>query len=311
MNINIRPNTIRIETNMRTIETVIDSLTREETALPVEEAFPYRSDMCDLSDFDANTCPWHWHNEVELFYMAGGSLTYHLPGGARDFHPGDVGFINANVLHMTVSDAPCDQREHIFLPRLVGGAPGSAIERNYVLPLTQNPAADLIVIPADDPDAAFIREQLDIAFDAYWQRPMGYEIAIREAMSRVWLRFLARMPDASLGQRSADSDRVKAMLGFIEAHFDQRVTLEAIAASANIGTREASRCFRRQLNMTPFEYLLSFRIERACELLKTTSLPVTDVGLRCGFGSASYFGKLFRQRLHMSPSEYRNLSSVP
>ena len=293
------------------IETNIDALTREETSPDVQAGFPYRANICDLADLPENLCPWHWHNEVELFYMAGGSLVYHLPGGTHSFGPGDIGFINTGVLHMTSAlDSPhCRQQEHIFLPLLVGGAPGSAIERNYVQPLTQNALADIIIVPADDPEAAGLRAEMDAAYHAFqWRRP-GYELNIRTDMGALWLALLRRMPDAGGGRRSADSERIKAMLRFIEANYARPIRLENIAAAASVGARECSRCFRRQLGLSPFEYLLDYRIDRASEQLRGAERSITDIALGCGFASTSYFGKLFRERLGLSPSEYRRRSA--
>ena len=82
-------------------------------------------------------------------------------------------------------------------------------------------------------------------------------------------------------------------------------SLAEIAAAANIGEREADRCFRRQLGTTPFAYLLDCRLERACRLLREGELPITEIGLRCGFSSASYFGLQFRKKLGCSPLAYR------
>ncbi|MBR1821645.1 MAG: helix-turn-helix domain-containing protein [Clostridia bacterium] len=292
---------------MRNIETTIDARTREETSPAVQAEFPYRTSICDLGLLPENLCPWHWHNEVELFYMESGGLIYHLPGGVYPFRPGDVGFVNAGVLHMTspLDAAHCRQQEHIFLPRLIGGAPDSAIDRQYVRPLTQNALADIIIISADDPNAADMRAAMDAAFRAYQARPFGYELTIRGCMDRLWLALLRRMPDAAHGRESADGPRIKAMLAFIESHYSQPIALSDIAAAASVGPRECSRCFRRQLGLSPFEYLLRYRVNRACELLRGSDAPVGQVALNCGFASASYFGKLFRERLGVSPSEYR------
>ena len=65
---------------MRIIQTNIDRVTQEETSPQVDESFPYRSNICDLADWPEQTCPWHWHSDVELFYMESGSLEYLLPG---------------------------------------------------------------------------------------------------------------------------------------------------------------------------------------------------------------------------------------
>ena len=124
-------------------------------------------------------------------------------------------------------------------------------------------------------------------------------------MSGAWLALLSHAPAARVSGRNPDAERLKAMLRVLEAGYSRPVSLEDVAAAACVSPREANRCFRRQLNMTPFEYLLNYRVDRACELLRATALPVTEIALRCGFGTASYFGKLFRARMGSSPTAYR------
>ena len=292
---------------MNGIRTIIDDVTLEETATSVEAAFPYRADRDILDPMAGGFFPWHWHGDVELFTVESGALRYSLPGMTRDLYAGDVGFVNANVPHMTryLDGLRCVLQEHIFLPRLVGGTSGSAIDLKYVQPLLTNRRAELISIPADQPEAAEMRALMQSAIDAFEKRAPGYEIAVRNAMSALWLKLLALAPEGGAGRGSADELRLKAMLRFIDENHAEPLTLDAIAAAASIGPREASRCFRRQLNLSPFEYLIGCRVDRAAERLRATDECVTDIALSCGFGSASYFGKLFRQRLGMTPSEYR------
>ncbi|MBR0367641.1 MAG: AraC family transcriptional regulator [Clostridia bacterium] len=292
---------------MNEIRTIIDDVTLEETAASVEAAFPYRADR-DILDPMAGGCfPWHWHGDVELFTVESGALRYSLPGTTRDFHAGDVGFVNANVLHMTrcLGGQRCVLQEHIFLPRLVGGTSGSAIDLKYVQPLLMNRRAELLSIPADAPGAEEMRRLMRDAIDAFGARTPGFEVAVRNAMSTLWLQLLALAPEGGAGRGSADEVRLKAMLRFIDENHAEPLTLDDIAAAASVGPREASRCFRRQLNLSPFEYLIGCRVDRAAERLRATDQSVTDIALGCGFGSVSYFGKLFRERLGMTPSEYR------
>ena len=297
---------------MSEIRTVIDDVTLEETAASVQAAFPYRSKKCVQSELPDSLCPWHWHNEVEFFYMECGSLRYSLPGLTVDYLEGDVGFVNANVLHMTrrLGGGVCVQQEHIFLPRLVAGSPGSAIERRYVQPLLQNREADYLRVPADHPRAAVMRAHMDAAYAAFQRGETGFEIDVRAGMSALWLEILALSPRAAAGRGSADDTRVKAMLQFIDANYAERLTLSDIAAAASVGPREAARCFRRQLGVSPFEYLLDYRVDRAAELLRSGGHSVTDVSMRCGFSSVSYFGRLFREKLGVPPSAYRRMGSA-
>lgn len=292
---------------MNESHTIINSLTQEETAPFVRSAFPYRSEICNLIDEPGRLCPWHWHNEVELFYMKAGSLTYYLPGVQRVFNEGDVGFINANVLHMTssLSDSRCLQQEHIFLPKLIGGYPDGIIETRYVTPLLQNPAASLIQIGADEPSAPGLRSSMDRAFEAYSSQEIGYEIIIRNCMSTLWMTFFSRAPSHFSALSDRDTRRIGAMLQYIEAHYPESIGLNDIAGAAQISAREASRCFKRQLNTTAFEYIIELRVDRACDLLKSSALSITEIALRCGFSSASYFGKIFREKMNVTPREYQ------
>ena len=298
---------------MDAIYTVIDDRTLEETAPSVNAAFPYRTDIADFTTIPNGIYPWHWHGEIELFYIEEGSLIYRLPGKEYLFEEGDIGFVNTNVLHMTMAagEKKCLQQEHVFMPRLVGGQAGDAIEEEYISPLLRNAAADCVRIPADDPSAAFLRGQLDRAFSLFYDPCFGHEILIRNCMSAVWLETARRAPAFVPVPTHGDGQRIKAMLQYIDAHYSEPVRLEDIASAAQVGIREASRCFRRQLKMTAFEYLLQVRLERACALLRSSKLPVTEIAIRCGFASPSYFGKMFREHIHESPSGFRERVNGP
>ena len=105
--------------------------------------------------------------------------------------------------------------------------------------------------------------------------------------------------------RAEDDARVKRMLAYISEHCAERIGMADIARAGMIGERECFRVFRRQLNMTPLECLTAQRLSRACELLRGTDRTVLEIGLACGFCSASYFGKVFREHIGVSPRAYR------
>ena len=239
--------------------------------------------------------------------MEEGSLIYHLPGRDYVFHKGDVGFINTQVLHSTSAygQPPSIQQEHIFLPNLVASKSGSAIETRYIEPLLKNPQADLIRVPAEHERAERMRAFMRLAFAAYEGRQAGFEIVIRNRMSELWFEMSQVAPEAPNNPRQDDTDRIKAMLRYITDNYMKRVSLDQIAAAAQISAREGTRCFKRQMNTTPVDYLLNYRIDRACALLRDSTLSITDIGINCGFSSPSYFGKVFREKLNQSPREYR------
>lgn len=125
--------------------------------------------------------PWHWHKELELFYVESGALEYTTPGGKMVFPAGSGGLVNANVLHTTT---PCPgggktvQLLYLFDPLLVAGTPGSRIEKRYVAPLVNNPAAELLVLQPDSPAHTETLQQLYHSFCLTPNDP-AYELRLR------------------------------------------------------------------------------------------------------------------------------------
>ena len=71
---------------------------------------------------------------------------------------------------------------------------------------------------------------------------------------------------------------------------------------------ECCRCFARTLQMTPFEYLMKYRIlEATKKMIETIKNPmsIADIALSVGFNNVSYFNKLFKKFLGCTPTYYR------
>ncbi|MEG1778306.1 MAG: AraC family transcriptional regulator, partial [Angelakisella sp.] len=98
------------------------SESKEELLPNFEAAFPYICSCAELDTFTDCFAPWHWHKEVELFYIQRGVLEYCTPKGKTIFPTGSGGLVNTNILHTT---KPQDgvrnttQLEHIFDTSLI------------------------------------------------------------------------------------------------------------------------------------------------------------------------------------------------
>ncbi len=282
----------------------IDQNTLHETVEYNSPQLPYKTDLCSLHGYPGSTFPWHWHADVELFYMREGAIEYHVPGGVHLFREGEAGFLNANVLHMTraLPDTASLQEEHIFPPSFVSGGTGSAIEAKYVRPILRSGGLDIIKL---DPAGAAI-QKMRAAHDLAREMPFGYELSVRALMSEVWMIVFAQCRDRLDAKgRGPDDARLKDMLTYIADHYAEQISMADIARAGYVGERECFRVFQRNLDMTPLQCLTEQRLNHACELLRFTALPVTEIALRCGFCGGSYFGKVFREHLHTTPRAYR------
>ena len=98
---------------------------------------------------------------------------------------------------------------------------------------------------------------------------------------------------------------MKLLLGYIEEHYGERITVEDGAALCFYSNSHFMKFFKRYMGMPFTQYLNDFRLEKAAGLLRTTLLPVTDVAQQCGFDNISYFNRLFRKKYHGTPGAYR------
>ena len=97
---------------------------KEELLPDFSPDFPHIASYVELDKLHPlRFIPWHWHKEVELFYVESGVVEYHIPKGTFVFPAGHGGLLNSNVLHMTQSPkgiVHTVQLEHLFDPSLIG-----------------------------------------------------------------------------------------------------------------------------------------------------------------------------------------------
>lgn len=166
---------------------------KEELLPDFESEFPYIASNAELDKYIGRSAPWHWHRAIELFYMESGTLEYYTPKKKLSFSAGSGGFINSNVLHMTKAVSRTEkniQRLHIFDTALISGNYGSKIEKKYVMPITANPQIEIYAFRPDNFIHADILDLIKQTF-TLCENDIGYEIKIRESLSRIWLKLLS------------------------------------------------------------------------------------------------------------------------
>ena len=115
----------------------------------------------------------------------------------------------------------------------------------------------------------------------------------------------SKFPRKSIPPKEKKISYVEEALRYIEANYAHSVNIQVIADHLNIERTYLYRLFKDITGVSPQEYLLDYRIRRACSLLKETDLPVSDIARSVGYGDALYFSRLFKQKKRSPPSEYR------
>lgn len=120
-----------------------------------------------------------------------------------------------------------------------------------------------------------------------------------------------RVQEAEGRLPTALRDGVQAARRHMDEHLDDRLTLDELARVALVSPFHLARGFRAELGISPHQYLLRARIERAAELLTETDLSVTRIGELVGFASPAHLTRTFAQRMGMPPSVYRRSFGRP
>lgn len=131
-----------------------------------------------------------------------------------------------------------------------------------------------------------------------------------EAMSRVLLvkllqRYGQRRPeDVALSARftSAHYNRV---LAYIRNNLDKTITLDELADEVGMSPSHFGRVFKETVGETPMQYVLSYRVEQAIQMLNDASLPLGGIAFACGFADQAHFSRTFKRVTGNTPRQYR------
>lgn len=99
---------------------------------------------------------------------------------------------------------------------------------------------------------------------------------------------------------------IKEAINYIEQNFQDDITIEDIAAVCGINRSYFGKIFRNSIGRTPQEFLMNYRMIKATELLKLTSLSIADIGSAVGYENQLHFSRAFKTIYGISPREWRN-----
>jgi AraC family transcriptional regulator len=119
----------------------------------------------------------------------------------------------------------------------------------------------------------------------------------------------SRRVPASYTYGGLSKQQLKRVIDFIEVNMEKPLDLNDLSRAACLNPVYFGRQFKRTTNMSPHQFVIQRRIERAKSLLATTSQPIAEVAAACGFCHQEHLTRVFRIRCGTTPSAYRRASS--
>lgn len=258
------------------------------------------------TDYNTLHISWHWHEEVEFNYIIAGKVKVKTLEKEFIFSEGEAYFVNGNVLAtMGRAEGEPESRAdtYLFHPIFLSGHFRSIFETKYMDPIVHNKCLDIIEIRGKNDTQKALLKKLRQA--SILQEKEDSEFQLRNLFSEIWLLLLEESKDVKKTVSRENQDRIQSMMSYIHLHYQEKITLDDIAASASISTRECLRSFQKSIQKTPFEYLLDYRVEKAEYFLRTTQDSIVTIALQCGFSNSSYFCKVYKELRQTTPGKYR------
>jgi AraC family transcriptional regulator len=97
--------------------------------------------------------------------------------------------------------------------------------------------------------------------------------------------------------------KLNRTIDYIEAHLDQNLELEDLAQQAGVSQFYFSRLFKQSLGITPHQYVIRRRVERARHLIQQGELGLADIALECGFANQGHLNRHFKRLTGVTPKE--------
>lgn len=238
------------------------------------------------------TSAYNWHPNTELLYFVEGSGVVHMGSDSVSATVGDVVVINSNLLHDVETEDIA--KYYCLIPNR------EFCEFNGID--TEN--ITFCEKIRDDK----VRELYQRVVDCFCGREKAYgEAVLKNALMSLMIYIAANYSVRESGQASKnvrDNEGIRIALGYIRSHITQKLTIDELCDNAGLSKYYFVREFKRIVGDTPVVYINKLRCENAAKLLSNGQLSVGDVAEKCGFDSVSYFGKVFKKYMGMSPGAY-------
>ena len=139
-------------------------------------------------------------------------------------------------------------------------------------------------------------------------RDHGSELALQvsEQLVSGWVRDRADHQRLQISARyRVHNAKVTQVISDMEQHLETPLSIEALAQRIGVTRRQLERLFQDHLATSPVHFYLGLRLHRARHLLRQSSMDIIEIGLACGFGSASAFSRAYRRQFALAPSQDR------
>lgn len=272
---------------------------------------------------ERNIPPIHGHDFTELVYVTEGEAEHIFEGEHYVVSAGDVFIINPGEVH-TYRLQPGNKLGIInclFMPDLFDevllrglGIPES-MDYFYVHPfLDKNERIYHCLNNLRGQDAEHVCSLFEEMINEFEARRNGYPTLIRLQLVQLLFQ-LSRIcgeqkssPELLILRNQERKILTQRICGYLERHYDQKLSLKVLSELFNISARHLNRVFKEETGRTFIEFVHEIRITKAKKLFSESNEKVITIAMEVGYDDPAFFTRLFTRQVGCSPGKYRDRS---
>ena len=278
------------------------ALEQKENAKHGETTFPVQRYITNLTE-PGQVVTTHWHEEAEFTLITRGACLYHIDLVDYEVQEGDLLFIPPLLLHSISAQLKekATSETYVFHMNFLGGNSADICSIRYFKPIMDREITMPYLMKKDHPAYASLLEIFQQTHALYEEKPAGYELALKALLLQLFFVLLQYSEKNTSPDLGKTSDKLKQVLDYIELHYTESMAVSELARLCHFSDYYCMRFFKKHMNMTCVEYIVSLRLEKSVELFKEGNTSILDVSLSVGFRNLSYFHRAFKKKYHMTP----------
>jgi len=275
---------------------------------PISENQAFEVKYLKEAHFDPN---WHFHSEYQLFTVIRGAGTRFVGDHVAPFKMKDVVFTGPDLPHLWQSDPEYFNNDKefstegiviYFHENFIGNDFLSKNESFKIKQLFLKAQRGIEYYGHSAATAVDLMRSLVVLED--FERILNLLNLLHMLSNSTEYNLLASEGYSNL-LKEAESDRMNKVHAYVMKNFREKVSLEEVAAIANMSPTSFSRYFKIHANKTFSDFLTEIRIGYSCKLLIEKKISISEACYESGFNTISNFNRQFKAVTHHSPLEYK------
>lgn len=256
-------------------------------------------------NIESHSNSWHYHPEIELVYIHGGSGKRQVGNHISYFNNGDLILIGSNLPHCGfIGQESENKRETViqlkpdFLGTTFLDLPEMANIKTLFHKADQGISFGQETITALGPRLKALSNQPQM------ERLLGL-IAILNELAITNDSTLLHAKGSSIEMQMQDNDRMNMVYNYVKEHFQENISLDDIAELVAMTVPSFCRYFKKITNKTFTKFVNDYRLVHASKLLAEKPISITEISYESGFNNFGHFNKSFKDFTGKSASQYR------